>query len=353
MYYLIKQKINSNIQSLEISHTSIYTTKEEKLKFIRAIHEDKYHFLNLLNLIYPNTEENYICSAIFQGAYSIYNEKLIGLSIQIAIAIIENPYIICVGSDVNIPSDAIRLYKNISRVESVYKIQYNGNYCILIGSKHKTYFFERILISTTDSELLPAFPEWVFNVSGWNSLLYDPKKPSWRYANQIFVNDFDIEAFLNANTEYETIYVIANDGKYFKWFKFFKKFNNVIFIINVNNINKKYYQYLKRLPGFKVIINSGKNIIDQNLLLDHISYESSNILIEENLLKENHLSSFTYKEYGMICNNDDSYQMENLVSTYARITPAFKELRNKLGLNVINNSNETYITDFSFKPFIT
>jgi hypothetical protein len=115
--------------------------------------------MDILNQLYPELKD--IETFNYCSGYGCYNNLTLGLSIQAIQAIIDNPNIICTGCNVRLPYQKLHYaFRNLTEIK---RMEYNGNYCLLIGKSYGQYYVERVLISIVDDQFIPSKPEWIFS----------------------------------------------------------------------------------------------------------------------------------------------------------------------------------------------
>lgn len=331
MLYLTKEKVESRNTDSETSicYNGIYTTREEKLKFI-ALTNGNEIFLDLFTKLYPEAEK--YKNAIHATWASIFNYRCLGISLQYAIAIIENPHIICTGYDVTLPYT--RLFDNLSTITKIIKIEYNGNYAKITSLRGCIYDFSRILISKIDSEFIPSSPEFAYGVRSFYSknCIWDPNK---KYQDDtVFLNDYDIESFVNSDIfSVKYLWVILHNDKYFKELSFLKQHYPYLYVIVKIKEFDDYTILLKELRNYNFVVfsNSGGEFplkeAELSLFVDsHLNafFDSELNVTNRNLLN----NTINYRDYGVIVNKS-SFGFSS--------QKAFEEMRNLKNLPVNEN----------------
>ena len=362
MYYLIPQgtKIESKRQSNDrISDTDIFVTRQEKLEFIKYAHESYPMILNILEKLYPELKEIKLGISYSASAYNCYSNLTLGLSIQAIIAIIENPNMICTGINVKLPYQ--KFHYNFISLTKIVRIEYNGNYCLLIGKVYNNYYIERVLISHQDDQLKPARAEWVYVMDNTSYQCAVMSKKAFSSGAQVifiedkFLDDFINKEYVNANT----IYIRIHSFQYIKQVNLVRKaFKNVHFLVNIKEFPISDYVRLKEFADETLLIflNGQGNERFSKATFREIFMYHSNYLIEEGLLESNSHEiigkTINFRTFGLIRDEDLNYRiLDKSVRDTIFLNDSFTRLRSELGLPVgtdVCNAN-VYRTD---SPFI-
>lgn len=340
MLYLTKEKVDSKHTDGNIIHSdSIYTTKEEKLKFI-VLSTTEGMFLDLFFQIYPEAKKYYNQNS-YSSYINIFNHKCIGISIQYAIAIVENPHIICTGYDVKFSYTT--LFHNICTITKIIKTEYNGNYVKLTVIRNGSYYFLRILISKTDSEFIPSAPEFVYNSRSWYSKHAIWTKEHHYYDETIFIEDYDIEEFVNSDTVgIKNIWIFVNSNDHFKKIEFLsKQYERIYLIVRIKKF--EYYNILsKELNKYKFIVFSNSNDpypVKEHLLVS-IACTNNNVFFDSELNIINRQLQYrviNYRDYGLILEKQ-SYSIS--------ITEQFEKMRRDKNLSTNTSLYESVENEY-------
>lgn len=342
MFYLIPKgtKIESKRQSNDrISDTDIFVTRQEKLEFIRYAHESYPMILNILEKLYPELKEIKI-DDYYASSYNCYSNLTLGLSIQAIIAIIENPNMICTGTNVKLPYQ--KFHYNFISLTKIIRIEYNGNYCLLIGKVYNQYYIERIMLSHEDDQLAPAHAEWIYskdNVS-YQCAIMD-KKAFSTGAQLVFIEDKLLDDFINKEyVNVETVYIYVHSFEYIKQIDLVRKsFKNVHFIINIKEFAISDYARLKEFSDETLLIflnKEGNERFSKAIFKESFIF-SSNYLIEEGLLDSTSKDMvgriINFRTFGLIRDEDMNFKMldKSIRDSFFQ-SDAFVRLRNELGL---------------------
>ena len=302
---------------------NIYSTKEQKIRFILSIWNN-YHFKTLLYKIYPEAK-NYNTCDIFGGNVNL---QLLGLHIQYAIAIIENPYIFCMNIyDSSLDDKFMPLYYRFEYIKYIKQIDYNGNYCKIIGCQNNNdLVIVRILLSETDHDFIPSHAEFNYRFLSasnfWNSnLIYSDDLDHFQLSNVnvLFIEDYQLSSYLNKqHIKPKLLYIYVNDLHIEPIIDFLieheYKFILLIRIKLIYNCNKfktflhKYNQILT------ILINSNTGegtILDQ---LKSIIYDMYNIYVDSSLNVNLPIRFIlNFRDFGLINNVDiDFVKMRKL-----------------------------------------
>lgn len=346
MFYLTKDAIESKHTGnyTHIDYDGIYTTKEEKIAFITITNRNEM-FIELLQRLYPEVKKYRNQHSYSAG--SIYNSLLFGVSLQYAIAIIENPHIICTGSGVELPY--VTLPSDLSLISKINKIEYNGNYVLLIGKAYSKYKILRLLLSKTDLEFIPSHPEFVYGnyFIEYDYRIWDEKNP--RFSETMFLNDYDIHTFVNHehNNIVHYFWIIVNSDKHFKEIDFLcKHYRNIHLIIKIKNF-EQYDILLKELSKYSFIVFSNSNDekypIDEHELVNFYNETDASIFFDSELnLKNKYLQSgvINYRDFGLI---------RNLKNRHLSLIEAWEEMRTSKNLPTLEFSESFFNSTEYFK----
>jgi hypothetical protein len=236
------------------------------------------------------------------------------------------------------------LPSDLSFISKINKIEYNGNYVLLIGKTYSKYKILRLLLSKTDSEFIPSYPEFVYgNYFGENGYrIWDEKNP--RFNETIFLNDYDIHNFVNYehNNLVHYFWIIVNSDKHFKEIDFLHKhYRNIHLIIRIKNF-KQYDILLKELSKYSFIVFSNSNDekyqIDEHELVNFYNETNASVFFDSELnLKNEYLQSgvINYRDFGLII---------DLKNRYFSLIDAWEEMRASKNL-ATSEFSESFFTN--------
>lgn len=350
MYYLIPKgtKIESKREgSNRIGDTDIFVTREEKLEFIKYAHDSFPVIMDILNQLYPelkNIETSNYCSG-----YGCYSNLTLGLSIQAIQAIIDNPNVICTGCNVKLPYQ--KLHYAFHNLTKIIQIEYNGNYCLLIGKSYGQYYIERVLISSVDDQFIPSKPEWVFSTDATSYSCAVMKSSVYSSgASTVFVEDNLLDDFLNKEyINLETVYIYMHSLNYTKQIHLVRKsFKHVHLLINIKEFSINDYATLREFAEntLMIFLNRGEGRFSKAVFREVFMF-SSIYLIEQGLIdvysSEIAGKIINFESFGLYRSNDYEYHMlDEQVSSTLFGNEAFRKLRKKHNLPVtgeLTNAN--------------
>lgn len=356
MYYLIPKetKIESKRESRNrISDTDIFVTREEKLEFIKYAHDSFPIIMDILNQLYPELKS--IETSSYCSGYGCYNNLTLGLSIQAIRAIIENPNIICTGCNVKLPYQ--KLHYAFHNLTKIVRIEYNGNYCLLVGRSYGQYYIERVLISIVDDQFIPSKPEWIFSTDTTSYSCAVMKSSVYSSgASTVFVEDNLLDDFLN--NEYinlETVYIYMHSLKYTKQIHLIRKiFKQVHLLINIKDFSINDYASLREFAEdtLMIFLNRGDGRFSKATFREVFMFNST-YLIEKGLIdvysSEVAGKIIDFEPFGVYRTNGYEYRMfGEQVNSVFFCTESFVKLRQNhnlpvtteiLNANVCHNDN--------------
>lgn len=318
MYYLIPRgtKIESKREGgNRIDDTDIFVTREEKLEFIKYANVGFPIIMDILDQLYPELKS--IETSVYCSSYGCYNNLTLGLSIQAIQAVIDNPNIICTGCNVKLPYQ--KLYYAFNNLTEIVRIEYNGNYCLLIGKSHEQYYIERVLISSVTDQFIPSKPEWIFpedNTAYSCAIMKSSVYSSC--ASTVFVEDKLLDDFLNKEyINLKTVYIYMHSLKYTKQIHFVRKsFKHVHLLISIKEFSISDYAslsefaedtlmiFLNRGDGnfsitvFREVFMSKNTYLIEKGLINTPSFVTAGKIIDFEPFGIYHSSDYTYRMFG-------------------------------------------------------
>lgn len=330
MLYLTQTDIASHVVSLNtISYDSIFATPEDKLRYICLKNRNE-RFLKLLNRIYS------LPTDIPRGYFSTtYNPLISGLCLEYAIAIIENPHIVCTGG---VTVDGICLPERFAELTEVIHLGYNGNYANLIYKKNNIINIQRILLSTTDTSFLPSSPEYIFDCRSRARYQF---VYNHNYDQIYFIEDDQISDFVNHRLERscKLVYVFVNSDKYAEEINFITRHYNVILLVRVKKIFN-YYFLNESHPKLIIFINSDDST-PFNCARLRMFADKHNIYVDSTLNPPSYFRHLSFREFGMIRTKDELKMLDKTITDLNSDTDnnLFRYLRKLNNLTTISSEN--------------
>ena len=223
---------------------------------------------------------------------------------------------ICAGINVKLPYQ--KFHYNFISLTKIIRIEYNGNYCLLIGKIYNNYYIERVLISHKDDQLKPVRAEWVYAMDNTSYQCAVMSKNAFSSGAQvIFIEDKFLDDFINREyVNVHTIYIRIHSFQYIKQVDLVRKaFKNIHFLINIKEFQISDYARLKEFADETLLIflnGQGDERFSKATFREIFMYHS-NYLIEEGLLESNSHEiigkTINFRTFGLIRDENLNYHM--------------------------------------------